>query len=345
MKKLLNTLYVTTQGTYLARDNETVAVRVESETRLRVPIHTLEGIVCFGQVSCSPPLMGLCAESGVAISFLTEQGRFLARVQGPVSGNVLLRREQYRRADSPQASVEIARAIVGAKIANCRSVLLRAARERGEDGCPEVERLRVAAARLADLLRRLEFPCDLEEARGKEGEAAAVYFGVFDNLVTAQKNDFPFRGRNRRPPLDNINALLSFHYTLLAHDVRSALESVGLDPAVGFLHRDRPGRPSLALDLMEELRPVLAERAVLSLVNRQQVQATGFTKTESGAVTMDDDTRKTVLVNYQKRKQDEITHPFLGEKIAVGLIPFAQALLLARCLRGDLDGYPPFFWK
>ena len=343
MKHLLNTLYVTTQGAYLAREGETVLVRVAGETKLQVPIHTLGSVVCFGQVSLSPPLMGLCAERSVAVSFLTEHGRFLARIQGPVSGNVLLRREQYRRADDLEISAQIARAMVVAKIANCRTVLQRAARDRPED--ETAGKLSQAAEQLAQHLKDLEAEVSLDTVRGKEGDAARRYFSVFDCLLTSQKEDFFFHERNRRPPLDNMNALLSFIYTLLVHDVAAALEGVGLDPAVGYLHRDRPGRPGLALDLMEELRPYLADRLALSLVNRQQVQGKGFRKTESGGVIMSDETRKEVLVAYQKRKQEEIQHPFLGEKIALGLLPHVQALLLARYLRGDLDGYPPFFWR
>jgi CRISPR-associated protein Cas1 len=343
MRHLLNTLYVTTQGAYLARDGETVDVRVEHVTKLRVPVHTLGSVVCFGQVSCSPPLMGLCAERGVSVAFLSEHGRFLARVQGPVSGNVLLRRQQYRQADHATWPAEAARAIVIAKIANSRTVLLRAARE-GESG-DESRELDTATLRLARLLEDLQKPMALDSVRGVEGDAARTYFGVFDHLIVASKDDFFMKQRSRRPPLDNVNALLSFLYTLLVHDVVGALESVGLDPAVGYLHRDRPGRPSLALDLMEELRPVLADRLALSLINRKQVRASGFHKTESGAVTMDNDTRKEVLVAYQQRKQDEIQHPFLGEKIVFGLVPHIQASLFARRLRNDLDGYPPFFWK
>ena len=342
MKQLLNTLYVTTQNAYLARENETVVVRVEHETRLRVPIHTLGGIVCFGLVSCSPPLMQLCGERNVAISFLSERGRFYARVQGPVSGNVLLRREQYRRADDLEASAEIARAVVAAKVANCRTVLLRGVRDHPDANSAA---LTAAADGLARILNALREPMPLDAVRGREGEAARLYFSVWDHLITAQKEDFFFHDRNRRPPLDNVNALLSFLYTLLTHDMAAALEAVGLDPAVGFLHRDRPGRPGLALDMIEELRPGLADRLVLSLVNRQQVKGKGFVKSESGGVVMDDATRKEVLVAYQNRKQEEIQHPFLGEKIAIGLLPHAQALLMARHLRGDLDGYPPFFWK
>ncbi len=340
MKKLLNTLYVTTQGSYLAKEGETVLVRVEHENRLRVPLHTLSGIVCFGQVSCSPPLMGFCAEKDVALSFLTEHGKFLARVQGPVNGNVLLRREQYRRADDQVSSAMIARAVVQAKIANCRTVLLRGMREHDLNG--EVEN---AIGRLARNLQLLEAAASVDSVRGVEGDGARTYFCIFDHLITTAKEHFFFRERSRRPPLDNVNALLSFLYTLLVHDIVGALETVGLDPAVGFLHRDRPGRPGLALDLMEELRPVLADRLALSLINRRQVHEDGFQAVEAGGVVMDDATRKEVLVAWQKRKQEEIQHRFLGEKISFGLVPHVQALLLARYLRGDLDAYPAFFWR
>jgi CRISPR-associated protein Cas1 len=343
MKKHLNTLFVTTQGAYLAKEGETVAVKVEGKVRLQLPIHTLDGIVCFGQVSCSPFLMGFCAERDVAISFLTEHGRFLARVQGPVSGNVLLRRQQYRNADDSCFSAVMAKAFVAGKVYNCRTVILRALRDHADkvDG----KALGDAAERLTSILMHLQQDMSLDRARGFEGEAAKNYFGVFDQLITARKADFFFRERSRRPPLDRMNCLLSFLYTLVLHDTRSALESVGIDPAVGFLHRDRPGRLGLALDMMEEFRPFLADRLVLSLVNLGQLKAKGFKITETGAVLMDDDTRKTVLKAYQKRKQEEIMHPFLNEKMEVGLLFYAQALLLARFLRGDLDGYPPFLWK
>lgn len=340
MIKLLNTLYVTTPGSYLAKDGETVLIRVEQENRLRVPIHTLAGIVCFGQVSCSPPLMGFCAENHVGLSFFSEYGQFLARVQGPVNGNVLLRREQYRRADSDAGSAAIARAVVLAKVANCRTVLLRAARE--HNGQTELSE---AASQLARTLEMLNSAESLETVRGLEGDAARGYFSVFDHMITAAKEDFFFHERNRRPPLDNVNALLSFLYTLLAHDVAAALEGVGLDPAVGFLHRDRPGRQGLALDLMEELRPVLADRLALSLINRRQIQGAGFHTAETGGVVMDDATRKEVLIAWQKRKQEEIRHPFLGEAVPFGLLAHVQALLLSRHLRGDLDAYPAFFWR
>ena len=343
MKQLLNTLFITTQGAYLSRHGETVEVRHEQETKLRVPIHTLGSIVCFGNVTASPFLMGLCGEKSVTLSFLTENGRFLARVHGPVSGNVLLRKEQYRRSDNLDVSADIARSIILAKISNSRIVLQRALRDRSDS--QHNTSLKRALAEMGNQLEDLKQPCDLEAIRGIEGISANTYFGSFNELITANKEAFNFTRRSRRPPLDNINSLLSFLYTLLVHDVRSALESVGLDPAVGFLHRDRPGRPSLALDLMEELRAYLADRMTLSLINRQQIKPTGFQKTESGAVHMDEATRKTVLVAWQKRKQEEITHPFIQEKIRLGLLPHIQAMLMARFLRGDLEGYPPFLWR
>lgn len=319
-----------------------MAVRLEKETKLRVPIHTLTGIVCFGQVTCTPFLMGMCAEHGVGISFLTENGRFLSRVQGPVSGNVLLRRKQYRTTDDQAGTAAIAKAVVLAKVSNCRTVLLRAARERDELQAAVLDKASLRLRRIQDEISG----CDnVDKIRGHEGDAAATYFDVFDHLILAAKDHFFFHLRSRRPPLDNMNALLSFLYTLLTHDTAGALETVGLDPAVGYLHRERPGRPSLALDLVEELRPVLADRLALTLVNRQQISETGFRRSEAGGVTMDEDTRKTVLVAWQKRKQEEIVHPFLQEKIPLGLVPYVQATLLARYLRGDLDGYPCFFWR
>lgn len=343
MKKHLNTLFVTTQGAYLAKEGETVVVKVNQEVRLRVPVHTIGGIVCFGNVSCSPFLMGFCGENGVGISFLTEHGRFLARVQGPVSGNVLLRREQYRHADDQVYSAQMAKAFVIGKIANCRTVLQRVLRDHPQK--LDEDALRRSVDDMSRSLQSLELNQSLDCVRGLEGDAAHTYFSAFDHLIVTQKECFSFQERNRRPPLDNVNCLLSFLYMLLMHDCRSALESVGLDPAVGFLHRDRPGRPSLALDLMEEFRPFLADRLALSLINLRQVQSKGFSKTEAGAVMMNDETRKTLLVAYQERKQEEIQHPFLDEKVSIGLLFHVQALLLARCLRGDLDGYPPFIWK
>lgn len=343
MKRLLNTLYVTTIGTYLARDGETVTVSVDGEVKLQVPIHMLGSILCFGPVSCTPPLLALCAERHVSVAFYSMYGRFQARLEGPVSGNVLLRREQYRRADRPEAAASIARNIVTAKIANCRTVLLRGSRENPDSGGAAAQRQ--AADVLAKHLAAFEAALPLEEIRGHEGDAAHTYFSVFDHLITIQKDSFSFSERSRRPPMDNVNALLSFIYVVLANDVASALEGVGLDPAVGFLHRDRPGRMGLALDIIEEFRAYLADRLAVSLINLKQVQPGGFTRTESGAVLMDDETRKTVLTEYQKRKTEEITHPFLGEKVAIGLLPHVQAMLLARYLRGDMDAYPPFIFR
>ena len=343
MKKHLNTLYVTTQGAYLSKEGETVVVKVDGQVKIQVPVHTIGGIVCFGNVMCSPFLMGFCAENGVAISFLTEYGRFLADVRGPVSGNVLLRREQYRRADDLNFSAQVAKSVLTGKIANCRAVLHRALRDHA-DKINEKE-VRGAVLRLNHQLDFFKQDFSLDVLRGIEGDSARIYFSVFDHLIVAQKDVFYFDERNRRPPLDNVNCLLSFIYMLLMHDVRSALETVGLDPAVGFLHRDRPGRFGLALDMMEEFRPFLADRLALSLINLQQVQDKGFKKTDTGSVIMNDDTRKTVLVSYQERKKGEIIHPFLGEKVTVGILFHIQALLMARYLRGDMDGYPPFVWK
>jgi len=343
MKQHLNTLFVTTEGAYLAKDGEAVAVRVQRETRLRVPLHNLGGVVCFGRVGLSPAAMGACAEAGVTISMLSQYGRFRAAIVGFTPGNVLLRRQQYRTADDPAASCSIAREIVAAKIANARSVLLRAARDSPDPGMAPV--LTAAATHMVQAMETARACESLETLRGIEGQAANTYFGVFGYMVAAGQEEFRICGRARRPPTDPLNALLSFLYSLLAHDARSACEAAGLDAAVGFLHRDRPGRPGLALDLMEEFRPLLCDRLVLSLVNRRQVVASGFMTAASGAVTMDDKTRKTVLVAYQKRKQGTIMHPFLGEKTTVGLLVHLQARLLARHLRSDLDAYPPFLWR
>lgn len=340
MKRHLNTLYVMTQGAYLSKQGETVRVRVDDETRLRLPIHNLGSIVCFGNVLCSPFLLGLCSERGVAVTFLSERGRFLARVTGPTRGYVLLRREQYRRTDDEAGAAEVARSIVIAKISNCRGVLGRAARE--SDVPTARDELQGARQLLEQSLHELRRSHDLATLRGIEGRAGQIYFGAFDHLIRQQKDGFFFHRRSRRPPLDAMNALLSFLYTLLRRDLEAACESVGLDPQVGFLHRERPGRPSLALDLMEELRPLLADRVALSLVNRRQIQPSGFRVTESGGVEMTEETRKIVLLQYQTRKQDEVTHPFIEEKTTYGLVPHLQALLLARRLRGDLDAYPPF---
>jgi CRISP-associated protein Cas1 len=339
----LNTLHVTTQGAYLHRDGETIAVKIGGETCLRLPVHTIEGLVCWGQVLCSSPVLALCCEHGVGISYLTEQGRFLARVQGAVSGNVLLRRQQYRTGDNDQASLLIVRAIVTAKIANSRIVLMRAARESSDSS--RQDRLREAADRLSWMGIEVMRAATIDEARGHEGMGGQVYFSVFDDMIIGDRESFHFGGRSRRPPRDRVNALLSFIYALLRHDVESALEGVGLDPAVGFLHTDRPGRPSLALDLMEELRSSLADRLALTLINRRQVQGDGFIEQEGGGILLQEATRKTVIAAWQTRKQEEIEHPFLEERVALGLVPYVQALLLARHLRGGLDAYPAFLWR
>lgn len=343
MRKLLNTLHIMTQGAYLHRDGETVAVKIGGEQKLRIPIHTLEGLVCWGQVSCSPPVLALCCESGVGVSFVSEQGRFLARVQGSVSGNVLVRRQQYRMADGGELALPAVRTIVTAKVANSRVVLLRGAREIAD---PERQStLRAAAERLSWIGLDASRAGTVDEARGHEGVAGQVYFSVFNELIVGDRENFRFEGRSRRPPMDRVNALLSFLYALLRHDIESALESVGLDPAVGFLHADRPGRPSLALDMMEELRAALADRVALTLINRRQVQASGFQQGDGGGILLTNDTRKAVVAAWQTRKQDEIEHPFLQERIPLGLVPYVQALLLSRYIRGGLDGYPAFLWR
>ncbi len=343
MKKHLNTLFVTTQGAYLNKEGETVAIKIEQKTRFKIPIHTLDGIVCFGAVTCSPFLMGFCAEKDVSVSFLTRYGRFLASVKGPVSGNVLLRRKQFRMADSPETCGQMAGFILTGKLFNCRTVLERALRDHREK--MGEQKVKKVSSRIKNYIQKELHKGDADHLRGIEGDAAHQYFSVFNELLLSQKQDFKFGGRSRRPPMDRINCLLSFIYTLLVHDVRSALETAGLDPAVGFLHRDRPGRPGLALDIMEEFRPVLGDRLVLSLINRNQVQPDGFQIKDSGGVYMDDETRRTVLEVYQKRKQEKLMHPFLNEKVEIGNLFFIQALLLARFIRGDLDGYPPFLWK
>jgi CRISP-associated protein Cas1 len=346
MRRHLNTLYITTQGAWLNKDGANVAVSLENAELGRVPIHTIGGIVGFGRVLMSSPLMGYCASEGVTVSFLSEEGRFLARMEGPVSGNVLLRREQYRRTDQPRACADLVRGFVIGKLLNQRTVIRRALRDHGDAVTEDEARgLSRTEERLSAALYQATREIDTDALRGVEGDAANAYFGTFDTLIRAQKEVFQFSGRSRRPPLDPMNALLSFLYVLLLHDIRSALETVGLDPAVGFLHRERPGRPSLALDVMEEFRAFLADRLALSLINRRQLSQKDFKYIENGAVLLSDEGRKTVLLAYQERKREELTHPFLDEKMTVGLLWFVQAQLLARHLRGDLDGYPPFIWK
>lgn len=328
---------------YLACDGENVLVKVDNEVKFRVPVHNLENIICFGFAGASPKLMYLCCERGVALSFLTAYGKFMGRVTGNISGNVLLRRTQYRWSDDVEISVRLSRRFIAAKIINSRAVLHRVLRDHSEVVDNEV--LRNALHWLANMPNRLEKAVNGDEVRGIEGDAARIYFSNFNQLILNQKDDFHMHDRNRRPPIDYINALLSFLYTLLTHEVVAALESIGLDPQVGFLHRERPGRPSLALDVMEELRPHFADRLAVTLINRNQISAKGFIMKENGAVIMDDDTRKEVLTAWQKRKQEEIIHPYLEKKIPLGLVPYVQAMLLARHMRGDLEDYPPFFWK
>lgn len=346
MRRQLNTLYVTTDGAWLKKDGANIVMQVEGAERARVPVHMLESVVCIGRVLVSPTLLGYCAEQGISVVYLTQNGKFLARVEGPVSGNVLLRREQYRRSDDRPRCAAIVRNVLLGKVHNQRVVIGRGLRDHGasldETGYGALMQARKSLQRILD--RLLNEP-DPDVMRGLEGDAAQIYFGVFDRLLRIDSAALRFRGRNRRPPTDPVNAVLSFLYTLLTHDCRSALESVGLDPAVGFLHRDRPGRPSLALDLMEELRALLADRLALSLLNRRQLNERDFMILDNGAVSLKDDARKTVLTTYQERKQEELRHPFLDDQVTVGLLPAIQAQLLARHLRGDLEAYPPFIWK
>jgi len=343
MKQLANVLYVTTPEAYLSLDGENVVIKKDEKTSMRLPLHNLEGIVCFNYLGVSPGLMAACMERNVGLCFLTPNGRFQARVSGKVRGNVLLRKKQYFVSEHDTESVPIAASFLIGKISNCRKVLDRAIRDHAM--LVDVDALTAVSASLKVFLGQIGACQSVSDLMGFEGVAAKLYFSVFGQLILQQKEDFYFVERSRRPPLDNMNALLSFFYTLLTNDVASALEGVGLDPYVGFLHQDRPGRPSLALDLMEELRPVFADRLALSLVNRKQILGKGFTAKESGGVLMDDETRKGVLTAWQERKKEEIVHPYLKERIPFGLIPHVQAMLLARYLRGDLDAYPPFFWS
>lgn len=346
MKRHLNTLFVTSEGARLRRDGQNLVVFVEEQEKGRFPIHGLKGVVLIGRVSTSPKALELCCEHGVTVTFLSESGRFIARVEGPVSGNVLLRREQYRRSSDPQACGSVARSVVLGKTLNQRAVLRRALRDHSDKlDVSARASLEEAVVRLTDVARRVQREQDCDAIRGLEGEAARIYFDVFDELILVEDEAFRFRGRSRRPPLDPVNALLSFVYTLLTHDLRSASESVGLDPAVGFLHRDRPGRPSLALDLAEEFRPWFADRLVLSLINRRQLTARDFRVMENGAVLLSDEARREVIVAYQERKREELRHPILEETVTIGLLPLLQMQLLARHLRGDVDIYPPFLWK
>lgn len=341
MRKLLNTLYVTTPESYLHRDGENVIIKVGNEERFRIPVHNLEGIVCFGYMGASPQLMRLCSDNNIGLSFLTPHGEFLGRVNGKIRGNVLLRRTQFRIAEDPVTALNIAKSFIMGKIINCRTILGRCLRD--HSGVISCDRVRLANNLLLENLLKLESCPTADTLRGIEGNCARFYFDVFNELILKQKDDFFFFERSRRPPRDQMNTLLSFLYTLLVHDIQSALETVGLDPYVGFFHTDRPGRPSLALDMMEELRPFIVDRLALNLVNLQQVCSDDFLKKEGGGIILTETGRKKVLGAWQKRKQDEILHSFLNEKIQVGLLPYAQALLMARFLRGDINGYPPYF--
>ncbi|MBF0436790.1 MAG: type I-C CRISPR-associated endonuclease Cas1 [Magnetococcales bacterium] len=343
MKQLLNTLYVLSMGSTLSRDGACIQLESPLRPPMRIPAATLDGVVCMAGTTHTPPFLDLCVEHGLSVTYLSAYGRFIARMEGPVSGNVLLRRDQYRQADAPDICANITREIITGKLANSRQVIMRSARE-----TPDAERettLRHAAERLDGIRQRLKSVHDIDALRGLEGEAASVYWGVFGTLLRNTNPTFTFITRNRRPPRDPVNALLSFLYTLLMHDVRSALESVGLDPQAGFLHRFRPGRPSLALDLMEEFRAPLVDRLVLSLLNRGQLAPEEFKGELGGEVLMSDVVRRIVVTAYQERKQEEIMHPFLQEKMPWGLLWHAQARLLARRIRGELDGYPVFFWR
>lgn len=343
MRKLLNTLFVTSEDVFLSLDGENVVANREKQAVARYPLHTLQGIVSFSYAGASPALMGACAQRDVDMVFCTPHGRFLARTSGITGGNVLLRREQYRIADDTARSCEIARNVIFGKIHNARWSIERTLRDHGErvnDG-----KFRQAISIMKSQLSRASAEKDLDELRGVEGVAAKAYFDVFDDMLLRNKESFFFHGRSRRPPLDRVNAMLSFAYSLLASDCASALESVGLDAYVGFMHRDRPGRRSLSLDLMEELRPCFADRFVLKMVNNRMIEPSDFEESGSGAIFMTDKARKTFLKAWQERKQEVLMHPFLQEKLPWGLVPYMQALLLARHIRGDLDAYPPFLWK
>lgn len=343
MKRLLNTLYVTGSDRYLSLDGENVVVLAEREEIGRVPLHNLQSIVTFGYTGASPALMGACAQRNIDLTFMSGNGRFLARVTGEVKGNVTLRKQQYRISEDKDSSIRIARNCIFGKVYNARWILERAARDyplRLDTG-----KLREKSTFLYNSLAKIRECDSASKLLGLEGEAASVYYSVFNELILQQKEDFVFHERSRRPPLDNVNAMLSFAYSLLAGMCGSALEAVGLDPYVGFYHTDRPGRISLALDVMEELRGVMADRFVITMINRRIIKKENFDRKENGAVILNDDGRRAFLKMWQERKQDAIRHPFLNEKMEWGMIPYVQAMLLARYLRGDLDEYPPFLWK
>lgn len=343
MRRLLNTLFILSEDIYLTLDGENIVAKREGQIAARYPLHTLQNVVTFSYLGASPALMGACAERQIGFAFCSPRGKFLARVCGGSAGNVLLRRTQYRAADDPVQSCQISRSMIFGKLYNARWSIERTRRDHGLR--VDAERLSGASRQIRALLPQVREETSPEHLRGLEGVGASAYFGVLDDMILNNRETFRFQGRNRRPPLDPINALLSFAYSLLAHDCASALESVGLDSYVGFLHRDRPGRTSLALDLMEELRPCMADRFVLTQINNRVVNADDFLHMESGAVLMTDEAKRTFVKSWQEKKKEALTHPFLGEKLPWGMIPYVQALLLARYLRGDLDSYPPFLWK
>jgi CRISPR-associated protein Cas1 len=339
MKEILNTVYVQTQGTYLRLDHETLKVEVDNESK-QIPLHHLGGIVAFGNVLFSPFLIHRCAADGRSIVWLTENGQFQGRLSGPTTGNVLLRQAQHRAIANPEATLNIARYVVAGKLQNARNVLMRAARE-AKNATDEAQ-LRVAAQIHAEVIASTQKATDHDQLRGIEGYGAKAYFGAFSGMIRANREHFEFKERSKRPPKDGINALLSFAYTLLANECVAACEGVGLDPQMGFSHALRPGRPSLALDLMEELRPVVADRLVLNLVNREQIQPSDFIQRPGGGVYLTEAARREFLTAYQKRKQEEVTHAIVGGKLPLGLLCHVQARLLARYLRGDIPQYPPF---
>lgn len=343
MKRLLNTLYITSGNRYLSLDGENVVVLEEQKEIGRIPLHNLQAIMTFGYTGASPALMGACAQRNIDLSFMSGNGRFLARVTGEVKGNVTLRKQQYRISDNKEESVKIARNFILGKVYNSRWILERATRDYVLR--LDVEQIKKKSAFLAQSLINIRKCTRTDELLGLEGEAASVYFSVFDEMILQQKEEFYFHGRSKRPPLDNVNAMLSFAYSLLAGMCGSALEAVGLDPYVGFFHTDRPGRMSLALDVMEEFRSIMADRFVLTLINKRIMKPEYFAKRENGSVIMNDEGRKFFLSAWQSKKQETIKHPFLDERIEWGMAPYVQSMLLARYLRGDIDEYPPFFWK
>lgn len=344
MKTLLNTLYVTNPDAYLRLDGNTICVEIEDKKFLQVPLHHIGSVVCFGGVVMTAPLMNKCTSSGKSVVFLTRRGDLAARVEGPVTGNVLLRLSQFRSFSDPKFALELSRNIIAGKLRNCRQIVMRGARESQND--QDASTLARISDLLMHLLKKLEQAATLNELRGVEGEAARLYFSSINSMIRADKRDsLGMTGRSRRPPLDPFNALLSFLYTLLMTDCRAALECVGLDSQVGYLHCLRPGRPALALDLMEEFRPLLADKLALTLINRAQIKEADFEIRPGGAVSMSDESRKTVISAYQKRKQEEVTHSFVEEPVSLGLIIHLQARILARVIRKDMESYIPFLYR